>query len=49
MAEAYKSFVEDNESVVFTAHVEKPNMISFLEEPRWLFWSGDLDIVEESA
>ena len=49
MAEEYKSFVESNEGTLFTAHVEKPKMISFLEEPRWLFWSGDLETTEESA
>lgn len=38
----YKEFVESNEGTVFTAHKENVNMISLKEEPRWLFWSGDL-------
>lgn len=42
MAERYREFVEQNEDTVFTAHVERENMISMIEEPRWLFWSGDL-------
>lgn len=42
MAERYKEFVESSEDTVFTAHVERENMISVVEQPRWLFWSGDL-------
>lgn len=42
MTDNYKAFVEANEDTVFTAHVERPNLISFVEEPKWLFWSGDL-------
>ena len=42
MAERYREFVESNEGSAFTAHVERENMISVVEEPRWLFWSGDL-------
>lgn len=42
MSELYKQFVEESSSKVFTAHVERPNLISLKEEPKWLFWSGDL-------
>lgn len=52
MSDKYKEFVNGNSDKVFTAHVEHQNLISFKEEPRWLFWSGDLikvknnDVVE---
>lgn len=46
MSENYKAFVESNEGVVFTAHVERDNLISMKEAPAWLFWSGDLIKVE---
>lgn len=49
MVDDYKAFVDSKADTIFTAHVERPNMISFLEEPRWLFWSGDLDILTEDA
>lgn len=49
MSDGYKSFVEGNADAVFTAHVERPNTISMVEEPRWLFWSGDLDLITEVA
>lgn len=42
MSELYKQFVEESSGKVFTAHVERPNLISLKEEPKWLFWSGDL-------
>lgn len=45
MADAYKEFVSESEGAVFTVHIERENMISFVENPRWLFWSGDLDKV----
>ena len=47
MADAYKEFVDASEGVVFTAHVERENMISLAEEPKWLFWSGDLEKVPQ--
>lgn len=47
MSDKYKIFVNENENTIFTAHVEKPNLISFAEEPKWLFWSGDLIKVSE--
>ena len=49
MLDAYKEFVNDNQDTVFTAHVEHENMISFAEEPRWLFWSGDLEHAEKAG
>lgn len=42
MSPMYKEFVEAAGDTVFTAHVERANMISLVEEPKWLFWSGDL-------
>ena len=47
MNEEYKKFVNENAETIFTAHVEKPTLISLQEEPRWLFWCGDLIKVEE--
>lgn len=47
MSDKYKEFVNSNADTVFTAHVEQPTLISLKEEPRWLFWSGDLIRVEE--
>lgn len=49
MATKYKEFVEQNRDAVLTAHVEKENLISMVEEPRWLFWSGDLIKLEENG
>ena len=42
MSELYKQFVEEGLGKIFTAHIERPNLISLKEEPKWLFWSGDL-------
>lgn len=42
MNDKYKSFVETNSDKVYTAHLERPTLISFVEEPSWLFYSGDL-------
>ena len=49
MTDNYKKFVDDNANTVLTAHVEGRAMISAIEEPRWLFWSGDLIRVVETA
>jgi len=44
----YQSFVEQNKGIVFTARpYRKYNdgfsvMVELKEEPRWLFWYGDL-------
>lgn len=38
----YKDFVDSSEGKIFTAHKENNNLISLKEDPRWLFWSGDL-------
>lgn len=48
MAESYKEFVNASSGKVFTVHVERGNMISLAEEPKWLFWSGDLDAVSSA-
>lgn len=42
MSPKYKKFVDENPDTVFTAHIERENMISLSESPQWLFWSGDL-------
>lgn len=47
MSDKYKEFVETNTDTIFTAHVEKPTLVSLKEEPKWLFWCGDLIKVEE--
>lgn len=49
MSKPYKDFVESSEGVVYTAHVEGKNMISLVECPRWLFWSGDLEKAEQES
>lgn len=49
MTASYREFVEASDGVVFTAHVEHSNLISLQEDPRWLFWSGDLDPAPEAA
>ena len=47
MTDKYKEFVNNNSDKVFTAHVERTNLISLKEEPQWLFWSGDLIKIKE--
>lgn len=47
MSPMYKEFVDAAGDTVFTAHVERANMISLAEEPKWLFWSGDLIKVDD--
>lgn len=42
MSDLYKEFIDANENTVFTAHVERPTLVSLKEEPKWLFWCGDL-------
>ena len=42
MSPMYKEFVEAAGDTIYTAHVERTNTISLVEEPKWLFWSGDL-------
>lgn len=44
----YKELVESSEGKIFTAHVERTHMISLVEEPAWLFWSGDLIKIPET-
>lgn len=43
----YREFIESNRDSVFTAHLERDTLISFVEHPEWLFWSGILIKVEE--
>lgn len=49
MSNKYKEFVDSNADTVFTAHVERPTLISLKEEPKWLFWCGDLIKVKEES
>ncbi len=42
MTAKYKEFIDNNIDTVFTAHIERKTLVSFVEEPKWLFWSGDL-------
>ena len=47
MSAQYKEFVESNIETIFTAHVKYSTVISLKEEPKWLFWSGDLIKVKD--
>ena len=38
----YKEFVESSKGMVLTVQKENSNLICLEEEPKWLFWSGDL-------
>lgn len=49
MSGKYKDFVNSNVDTIFTAHVERGSLISLHEEPKWLFWSGDLIKLDEST
>ena len=46
----YKEFVEDSVGVVYTVNKEdgKAVLVSFKESPGWLFYIGDLILVEEA-
>lgn len=46
MNSEYKEFIESSYGVVFTAKVEKGRFVSLEENPRWLFWAGNLIVVE---
>lgn len=49
MNDRCKQFVDGSEGKVLTAHIEHGRLISAKEEPRWLFWSGDLIKVTEDS
>lgn len=49
LSKKYREFVERNSDTVFTAIVEKRGLISFQEAPEWLFWNGDLILLEDDA
>lgn len=49
MLQTYRDFVEANADTVFTAVVENSRLVHMEEEPKWLFWCGDLILVERSA
>lgn len=42
MMDEYKEFIENSRDIVFTAKVEKGHFVSLEENPKWLFWVGDL-------
>lgn len=49
MNPAYKDFVEKSEGVVYTAVRGGTELIHLEEAPKWLFWCGDLDVIEAAA
>ena len=38
----YKEFIDASGDMVFTVHIEHKELVSFKEDPRWLFWRSDL-------
>lgn len=42
----YRTFVENSDGVIYTAVRERAELIHMEEQPRWLFWCGDMDVVE---
>ncbi len=54
-SEEYRAFVESNRERIFTAHLyrnrenEFSAIIELVEEPKWLFWHGDLVRVENGG
>lgn len=49
MNDEYKKFIESSEGVIFTAKVEKGNFVSLEENPKWLFWAGNLNVQGRSG
>lgn len=55
MQEEYRGFVESSRGKTFTAHPYNQKRDGFAakielkEEPRWLFWSGDVILVESGG
>lgn len=49
MNPAYKELVEKSEGIVYTAVQEGTKLIHLKEEPKWLFWCGDLNVVEAAT
>lgn len=51
----YREFVEQNGSVIFTVRYYRkkqgsfPALVEFQEDPKWLFWVGDLIRVEDEV
>ena len=45
LSEKYRSFIESNQDRVFTTRMEQSGFVSLLEQPEWLFWSGDLIVI----
>ena len=42
LTDEYKAFIEESRGKVYTTHIESEAMVSFKENPKWLFWKGDL-------
>lgn len=55
MQPEYRNFVETNRDRAFTAHLYRKRedgfsaMVELAEEPKWLFWYGDLIKIEEET
>ena len=51
MSEKYREMIEAEEfdPKEYTAHIEASNMISLVEIPNWLFWSGDLIVCSDDG
>lgn len=49
MSPLYKEFVENAGDTIYTVHLEREVLVSLVEEPKWLFWCGDLIKVEENT
>ncbi len=41
----YREFIERSDGVRYTAVLEREELIHLEEEPKWLFWCGDMDVV----
>ena len=44
----YRKFVEASEGIEFTAVQEGNKLIHLEEEPKWLFWCGDMTVVSSA-
>lgn len=44
----YKEFINSSGNMVFTVHFEHKELVSFKEDPTWLFWRSDLIKINDS-
>lgn len=42
MTPEYREFIENSKGKVFTARIEKGHFAHLEENPKWLFWTGNL-------